>query len=131
MTQTEFLLDTLKYYCEDTSRRCVKEGICNYHPSTLGLTNSEGCAIGRYLPEELALKFDSNGVVGVENIFENLPENLRLLTLDFLVDIQCLHNINNHWNTDTEGLSVKGKDDLVTIIEQYGLDKNLFVDYLN
>ncbi len=94
MTQTEFLLDTLKYYCEDTSRRCKhpQHEFCRYHPSTVGHTNSEGCAIGRHLLKELALKFDSYDYTGVEDVFDELPENLQILEVEFLESIQNFHD---------------------------------------
>lgn len=132
MTQTEFLLDTLEYYCEDTSRRCEKDGRCRYHPSSLSLSNSEGCAIGRHLPEDLALKFDSKGAVGVDRIFDKLPNNLRSLGEKFLDSIQSLHDVDYNWNVqDGKGLSTVGQNHLKYIISEYDLDKDLFADYFN
>lgn len=132
MTQTEFLLDTLQYYCEDTSRRCEKDGRCKYHPSSINHSNSEGCAIGRHLPEELALKCDSDGAIGVDIIFNELPDNLRLLGRSFLDDIQCLHDVEIYWNTSSgKGLLEAGQHRLKTIILNYALDETLFTEYLN
>ena len=134
MTQTEFLLDTLKYYCEDTSRRCKhpQHEFCRYHPSTVGHTNSEGCAIGRHLPKELALKFDSYDYTGVEDVFDELPENLQLLGEEFLESIQNFHDSSTNWNTtDGEGLTEIGKGRLSQLIKYYALEENLFADYLN
>jgi len=132
MTQTEFLLDTLKYYCEDTSRRCEKDGRCRYHPSSLSHSNSEGCAIGRYLPEDLALKFDSYEYTDIESVFDELPENLQVLGKEYLDSIQNFHDSSTNWNTiDEEGLTEIGKGRLSQLIKEYELDKNLFVNYLN
>lgn len=132
MTQTEFLLDTLRYYCEDTSRRCEVNGSCRYHPSSLKLSNSEGCAIGRHLPEDLALKFDSRGTVGVDMIFDELPDNLRSLEESFLDSVQGLHDGELTWNIkDGKGLTEIGKGRLSQLIKYYELDETLFANYLN
>ena len=131
MTQTEFLLDMLKYYCENTTRRCVDDmGACRYHPSSIKHLNSEGCAIGRQLPEELALKFDSYEVPDVESIFEELPSDIQSLGMYFLTEVQRLHDLGKNWDIK-KGLSVYGKIRVSDIIKEYELDETVFADFLN
>lgn len=121
MTREEFLLDTIKYYSEDTSRRCVLNGKCTYSPKTLNI-NSDGCAIGRWLDEELKLELDAIGTVPVQNekVFDKLPEWMQGMGRCFLHDVQKLHDINNYWNES--GLSQFGKNKVNEMIEHYTLN---------
>lgn len=61
MTKLEFLEDTVKYYSENTNRRCVNNVIvgCYYSPENAGKIGiSDGCAIGRHLKDSLKEKLD-------------------------------------------------------------------------
>lgn len=121
MTREEFLLDTIKYYSEDTSRRCVSEDKCTYSPKTLNI-NSDGCAIGRWLDEELKLELDALGTVPVQNekVFDKLPKWMQDMEKYFLHRVQDLHDMDNYWNES--GLSQLGKEKVNEIIEHYNLN---------
>lgn len=121
MTREEFLLDTIKYYSEDTSRRCATESRCTYSPKTLN-KNSEGCAIGRWLDEELQLELDALGAVPVQNkkVFDKLPKWMQSMETYFLQHIQDLHDTGYCWSES--GLSQFGKDKVNEMIEHYTLN---------
>ncbi len=97
-----FLNDTLAYYEADPAiRRNAALGDntgfgnyaeCTYAPRHAG---TEGCAIGRHLPLELAKQFDHNPhdtSVGNTVIFNQLPDVLKELGKVFLGDMQRLHD---------------------------------------
>lgn len=129
MTQTEFLLDMLKYYCEDPSRRCISPtNLCKYHPSTINHLTSEGCAIGRHLSKELAIELDNEELTDVMSIFDKLPSELQKLGDDFLQNVQELHDVVRNWNET--GLTDYGRIQLRKIIKNYGFQKDLFTTYL-
>jgi len=55
------LEETVSYYSENPSERRCKVGTeCKYSPTSLGLKNSEGCAIGRKLSPQKKLELDIN-----------------------------------------------------------------------
>lgn len=139
MTQEEYLLDTLEYYSVDPiNRRCISESIeigCRYSPVTIkkeGL--SEGCGIGRKLSPEAALEWDKLGTTTIYRIFLRpemkvlAPEWMQEMDVDFLSDIQRLHDVSYNWCD--KGLSNYGKASLVSIIISYELNKELFSKYL-
>ena len=92
-----FLNDTLAYYEADPANRRnagsgFNVGACTYAPQHAG---TEGCAIGRHLPLELAKRFDSTPHdTSVSNpiVFNQLPDVLKELGKVFLGDMQRLHD---------------------------------------
>lgn len=121
MTKEEFLLDTIKYYSEDTLRRCVENGMCTYSGKTLN-KNSDGCAIGRWLNEEVRLELDALDNIPVHDdlVYNKLPEWMRNFGKDFLENVQCLHDYDGHWNES--GLSQLGNDRVNAMIKDYTLN---------
>lgn len=130
-----FLTDTIRYYSEDVNRRCTNgNGQCYYNPASVNKQEiSEGCAIGRHLPQELKVKLDNwYGSEGaIEDVYEDddkesgispqdFPESLIELGLKFLTDIQCLHDYDTHW--EKRGLSDRGKEYVDSIKEKYKLN---------
>lgn len=134
MTRDEFLLDMLEYYVPDpVNRRCVNENEeCRYSPVTFGIQDrSEGCAIGRKLSPELAKEIDdAEGSIGIEDVLGRyeLPEYMNDDNSTFLRKCQVLHDLNEHWDT---GLSEKGIDKVICIIDEFKLNKELFTKFLN
>lgn len=118
MTREEFLLNTIKYYSEDTLRRCEEDGKCRYSGKTLN-KNSDGCAIGRWLDEEVKLDLDSLGPVPVQNekVFDKLPKWMQGMGIYFLQHVQELHDSSIYW--DESGLSQLGKNKVNEMIEHY------------
>ena len=134
MTREEFLLDMLEYYCVDPfNRRCASydDGQCKYYPTHEG---TEGCAIGRHLSPELAKKLDrytsSYTSASIDQVdITLLPNKLRLLGIEFLANVQNLHDTAEFW--EEKGLSLRGKKYIsVQMIENYNLDIAKFKKFL-
>jgi len=81
-----------------------------------------GCAIGRLLSREAAEECDRiGGTVLFPIIVDLLPPEVRELDVEFLREIQILHDdmANENWNDD--GLSEQGFDKYKSIIALYNL----------
>lgn len=109
--QESFLNATIEYYGKDPSKfRCLDDYLgCRYRP--IENTETKGCAIGRYLNCDTQISLDAIGAI--DDVYldskENLlPEWMRDLGENFLMDVQTLHDTNAYWNDS--GLSSKGKD---------------------
>ena len=138
MTELELLEDTIKYYSENTERRCSTRFTCYYSPITAGKENiSEGCAIGRHLDKDFALQIDNNfidgntdtGIINILSIMLKKEENkskfpdwMLKMKPKFLSDIQGLHDGVSHWNKN--GLSQDGLEYVREI--KYKLANNLY-----
>ena len=127
MNRKQVLEDTIKYYSEDTNRRCVKNSGCYYNPINAGKEGiSEGCAIGRLISEELQIELDSisdseengSGVYNLE-VFILLPEEIQALGQDFLSSLQNLHDSGTFWSR--KGLTEAGKRRVTEIKRIYGI----------
>ena len=108
----EILENTITYYSEDPTRRCVRDGNCAYNPKTVGNLNSEGCAIGRLLPDDVTLKMDEDMQNdSITNIIES--EFVRLLPYKiteypiFFQKLQDFHDDGE--NFDGTGITEPGK----------------------
>lgn len=127
-----FLLDTLEYYTTDPKRRCVVNGKCRYSPVTLGMEGqSEGCAYGRKMTPENALKADSasNYITTILRFNpEFLPNWMQKVDDNIHRYIQKLHDYDDNW--DKNGLTDKGKNELLSIIQMSELPKEPFKKYL-
>lgn len=130
--QLEILEDTVKYYSEDVSRRCVDDGECRYSPESLNIQDiSEGCAVGRLLPRDLCNKLDdldpslSAGSFFNTEKYPNLgiPQDILDLGKRFLVDLQSLHDTDSNW--DINGLSERGNRFVNSI--QQGVETNYYI----
>lgn len=128
-TKEEFLLDEIQYYEVDPeNRRCVRAltGKCVYSPITADKQGlSEGCAIGRKLPEGHAERFDNEEIGAIFYIFHTgnekvLPEWMLLFGESFLIDCQNLHDNSSYWQHD--GLSLGGKHFVKKICMRHDLD---------
>ena len=92
-------------------QRCIYSGV--------------GCAIGRKIEDkELCKKLDQSdpfmskgSAVSNDYIFNQLPDHLRELGQDFLVDLQRLHDFAENWNEN--GLSGQGKHVYELILKQH------------
>ncbi len=142
MTTTELLLDALEYYTVDPkNRRCVLGLSCRYHPSSISKEGtSEGCLIGRLLPEELALELDEKNL-SIYTVFHHddyIPLRKRVEKIDpvfnagnaiFLSNCQTLHDSNIYWGKT--GLTSEGKERLSRILNDYisKEDHKLFKKY--
>lgn len=115
--QLEFLNDTTSHFNSD-NRAVGAYNFCIYGHSANG-----GCAIGRHCSAELANRFDLIGLnhpMGVRSLFDKLPEHLQELEVDFLEDVQTLHDFAENWESD--GLSEIGKHAAEQIKNNYNLN---------
>ena len=108
--QLSLLNDTIAYF--NLFNLCMDDGRCQYSPIK---GRSEGCAIGRKLPLELAQKLDKeftfspyeNNSICDREVFNLMPDELKELGQSFLAKLQSLHDDKSNWNED--GLSGWGK----------------------
>lgn len=115
----DFLEDTVQYYSVDPiKRRSISDTKgCFYSPKNAHKPSSNGCAIGRHLPEELQGKYDSVSSCSISYIYtvyyNELPVNLKELPCEFLRDVQHLHDAGINWNG--MGLSLTGEKNVQKI----------------
>lgn len=115
------LEETVKYYSEDTKRRCIANKKCYYTAKFAG-KESNGCAIGRLLPPEVSEAIDilySSTNIGsdVGSVWKHIPLELQVLGQDFFKDLQGLHDDEDYW--DESGLTQRGTDKVQQIREKY------------
>lgn len=121
MTKEEFLEDTIQYF-SDPNKRCVSDfGNCFYSPQD---SDQTGCAIGRFMtPENAQLADNLGGADGLNyktmySIYRSLiPEFMLEWNLDFLDNVQRLHDNSEYWNKT--GLSEQGKKYLQEIKKRF------------
>lgn len=102
------------------------KGMCYY---TAKGDNPFGCAIGRMLPASLCKELDSfassdkssgSPTVASQEVFNMLPKSIQNLGIDFLTELQNLHDMVNNWNY--EGLSSLGTKVFEDIKQKYCQD---------
>lgn len=114
LKQLMFLDDTVKHFNSNNRGVDVINDTCSY---------TEGCAIGRHLPKELCIRFDSDPndqCVYSPNIFNELPDWMKELTSSFLSAIQNFHDDKTCWNE--KGLTEYGFDVYHSIIKDFKLN---------
>lgn len=87
----------------------LNAAINHYNFNNRNCAYSKGCVIGRYLPNDLAIKLDSmdyDSSVGNNEVFNQLPKELQNLGQDFLERMQFLHDDPENW--ENWGLSENG-----------------------
>lgn len=100
-TQIELLNDTIQYYWGKPERKSSNDiGLCSYYPGKNEINHTNGCAIGRLISDDLAIKLDDMGMIDStaiynDAIFYKLPDWLKKLRKHFLEDLQQLHD-NDH-----------------------------------
>lgn len=119
--QIAFLDETVAYYKTHPRGVSSKTHRCSYQA---------GCAIGRHLDGQLAAKLDryldryDDATVSNPALFERLPPTLQELDMEFLKDVQALHDIDDNWmmnNLGGQDLSPLGHIEFDLIKEQYML----------
>ncbi len=126
MTQRELLVSTVQFYTSENRGTVPNSKACMYSKSD----TSPGCAIGRFLPENVQKIFDKpdngNYILGVEEIFENpdfvemLPDWMLEIGEDFLSRIQSLHDSEFKW--DSFGINNVGKTAVNLICSDFNLE---------
>ncbi len=119
--QLKTLNDTIKAF--NIGNLCITEkGMCRYY-----IEGKQGCAVGRLIEDkELCKKLDLKGNTGFTNtgitnteIFNQLPDELKELTQDFLYHLQKLHDFTEFWNID--GLNKLGLEEVEIIKTKFEL----------
>ena len=125
--QFNMLQDVITEFSDNPSeKRSVKNSPnavrCNYNPPT-SKPLSRGCAIGMYLPVELAAKLDVLSSTSIEDIINDrsdlLPKWLTDMNVNFLQDVQTLHDDSSYWKHD--GLSELGVNHIKVLCVEYRL----------
>lgn len=89
MTQAQVLIDTVEFYGEDLERRATEGLSCVYETE-----DKRRCAIGRLCPEIAGTLPYS----GVGRIWKRLPEQVKELGVDFLFQVQLIHDRKDNWS---------------------------------
>ena len=114
-TREALLQDAIDYFWGKPERKCVNYfGACIYTPSE----TSEGCAIGRLLPLDLAERLGFDGVSDDE-VFYSLPIWLQDMGQDFLTALQICHDKGMFADVDENDLCSR-------MDEHVNLDKIVF-----
>jgi len=131
--QLALLKDTIAYYSADTTKRCmINTSTCRYLGESLDKPHSDGCAVGRLLTPELRLQFDRmfpDKTVHYKPLFNLLPQEVQAYGVDFLGDLQNLHDFSSYW--DENGLSKDGlirKDVIMSkykLVEEFEIPKEV------
>lgn len=121
MTKLEFLKDTVNHF--NSENRCESNGSCLYTPYS---TETQGCAIGRFLTPEAQVAYDESSECAINYVFARdllrslAPEWMQKMPVKFLLAVQLLHDISSNW--DSNGLTVKGWERVKEICTIYNLD---------
>ena len=113
-----------------TPQATTEEGCTYLHE------HNGGCAIGQCVSKKTAIRMEGDGNTAVSDTYnqKTLPKRLRELGVDFLEDLQGVHDCDNTWNDhDTallgeDGLvwSEVGKKEINEIIQDYNLSTPKF-----
>lgn len=117
--QVAFLRETINHYRHDNRSVELDGGSCLYTPAHSG---TEGCAIGRHVPnKKLCLQFDNSFECSVRNphVFQKIPGQLQALGSDFLGVCQGLHDDGGNWGP--HGLSWEGVKTVREICARFNL----------
>jgi hypothetical protein len=109
-------------------RALLDETISHFNLNNRGITKdgcsyAAGCAVGRKINSRLAKKLDKviditgDSSVSCPEVFNQLPKKLQVLGVDFLSELQQLHDSGQNWND--KGLSVIGESSVEAIIQRF------------
>lgn len=99
-------------------RAIFTSDLMGYSPSCTysrkpGIPENIGCAIGMFLSDEVAEILDKNFTnTSVENLIESapylFPKWMQEMPIDFLNDLQRLHDDKDYWNLEKNTISEEG-----------------------
>lgn len=115
-----FLNETIAFYSEDVTKRAVTGVGCFYR---MGEKGEKRCAIGRHIPDERYGPYLEGCSVSSAIIQRVLPAEITALGVNFLSQMQSLHDNDRYW--DSDGLSEDGLGKRRAIEEIFGLDSNV------
>jgi hypothetical protein len=123
MTARELLVSTVKFYTSENRGYNKKIGECVYGSSE----KSPGCAIGRHLTKENAIKLDDcvttasvDVVISSAELRCYLPDWMLKMDVQFLSKIQVLHDAARNWTL--LGISQDGTDNVNKIVTDFNLE---------
>lgn len=115
--QLHVLEDTCNHF--NINNRSVKNTRCVY--------GGVGCAIGRLIENKSLCEFLDTcapSTISNKNVFEKIPESLQELGIEFLRELQLLHDDSANWYI--AGLNDRGLASRINIIKNFQLP----VDFL-
>lgn len=118
------LQDIITHFSETPDqKRCQRDsGKCLYNPPRTK-PNSIGCAIGMYIDNETAKKFDKLASSGIKSVVKKyhglLPSWMQVLDVTFLEQCQTLHDDSSYW--ESKGMSKSGKEYVKFICKEHKL----------
>lgn len=122
-TKLQLLNETIAYYWGRPERKCVNaKNKCVYSATE----TSEGCAIGRLIPADLANEFDSRDSESVGAIFNELPPEIKKYGEIFLRKLQNCHDNGYFTSKDRIGIFNIFKDLVATTKIEFPEDKQLY-----
>jgi hypothetical protein len=125
-TKEEALLILLNRKTPQALTRNGEDEFCTYSHSVNG-----GCAVGQMVTKNQAEIMECEGNVSVSTacMRGHLPKRLSKLGLEFLVELQNVHDRNSYWNDSQTGRLINNKvwntdglDAINKIILDYRLD---------
>jgi len=117
--QTAFLRDTVAFFHSGNRAMMVNTSECCYEPTAC----SPGCAIGRHMPNKEICASLHDGVNSLKRYGgEWVFGPLLTLGLDFLADVQYLHDQSRFW--DGCGMNEEGYSEVIRICQECGLESN-------
>lgn len=132
MTKEQILIEGLKTYLEDPSRRSLVHRNCAFNGS-----NGNHCFVGQFMPDKLkklgeSMPHNYSDVHGLLSHYEDELLNHPVINeenLEFLLYCQSLHDANDHWTEDS--ISVEGIKYLEKIIDKFKLNREQIFSQLN
>ena len=132
MTKEQILIEGLKPYLENPSRRSLVYRDCAFNGS-----NQTHCFVGQFMPDKLKkLGEDMSGNYEdvcdlIERYEDDLAGNavINEENLEFLLYCQSLHDANDHWTKDS--ISEEGMEYLEKIIDKFELNREQIFSQLN
>jgi tRNA A-37 threonylcarbamoyl transferase component Bud32 len=126
-TREELLINTINHF--NSNNRCSIISYDRYiGESCKYRMDDKACAIGRELTDEQAAYLDNMNSNGVNEpkVFEVLPDRLKAMGEDYLIDIQNMHDDKAYW--DENGLNEHGGKLVTHICKKYGMMNPLVVE---
>lgn len=97
ISRIDIVNDAIQYYWGNPERQCkTATGVCSY----VATDTSEGCAIGRLIDPDLAMKLPVESLRSYNDVFWMLPEWLQDFGFEFLKNLQACHDSSVFVNRD-------------------------------
>lgn len=111
----ELLEDTIMEYSADPkkSRAVTMDGwVCSYRTE-----DGRACAIGRLIDDKTANLADNSDKKAIAAVIDIMPKHVSRFPIEFLAEIQRLHDQTIFWDLEEGGLSQSGWDWVESILD--------------